>query len=87
MSAAITTTARVLQRVCWQGLKKVGLTPKRITSLTGTSKLQPAELEALQQMRGDNLAASAPYRATAIWDDLARQFEDWFCWEGIGEVE
>lgn len=84
---AASTVARALQNVCWEGLRKVGVTPKRIANLAGTSALKPAQKKLLQQMRSDNRAAPSPYRASEIWNDLAHRFEDWFCWEGIGEVE
>ena len=38
-------------------------------------------------MRSDNDSAGPPFRASPIWNDLARRFDAWFAFEGIGEVE
>ncbi len=87
MNGYTVKAAKVFRHACWEGLKKVGVTPKTMARLTGTTALAPEQIDLLEQMRKDNRAAPPPYRASEIWTRLERRFEDWFYWEGIDEVE
>jgi putative sugar O-methyltransferase len=71
----------------WDLLRRVGITRATIARLTGRTRIDKDQIALLKTMRRDNQSSNSPYRATQLWTRFNRQFDDWFYWEGIGEVE
>jgi putative sugar O-methyltransferase len=65
----------------------VGLTKKRIAQLLGRTRLNAEQINLLKEMREANSASRSPFRASDIWIQLSKRFDDWFWWEGIEDVE
>ena len=78
---------RALHRVGWSSLTKIGLTRKRVAQALGRGRLTPAQVELLRLMREQNRQSHSPFKASAIWLELSKRFDDWFWWEGIADVE
>jgi putative sugar O-methyltransferase len=78
---------RAMDRVGWSTLAKVGLTKKRIAQTLGRGRLTPAQVELLRLMRDQNSQSHSPFKASPIWLQLSKRFDDWFWWEGIADVE
>ncbi len=78
---------RTMNRVGWPSLSKVGLTKKLIAQTLGRGRLTPAQAELLRLMRHQNSQSHSPFKASPIWLDLSKRFDDWFWWEGIADVE
>ena len=87
MSQLTNLIAKRVRTKCLRALRSVGVHPRTIAALSGGNKLLPSQAADLALMRSDNSAASEPFRATPIWVALAREFDAWFAFEGIADVE
>jgi putative sugar O-methyltransferase len=88
--AGIPARAFLRERIpllAWRGAGRLGLTRRRMATLLGREALPRSDVALLELMRSDNDSARSPYQATEHWKRLNRQFDEWFRWEGIGEVE
>lgn len=78
---------RIVYRLGWEFLHSVGVTRKRAARLLGRTRIPPEQIALLKEMREANQASGSPFRASDIWIQLGKKFDDWFWWEGIGDVE
>lgn len=76
-----------LLRIHWKFLKKIGLTKKKVAIICGIEKIDRNQISLLEMMRKENVKSRSPFKASEIWIKLAKDFDDWFWWEGIGEIE
>jgi putative sugar O-methyltransferase len=73
--------------LAWRTADRAGITRARTAAALRRDRLPDADHALLNLMRHDNQAAHPPYRATEHWRRLNHQFDEWFHWEGIGQVE
>jgi len=78
---------KIINRIGWDSLKSVGLTKKRVAQLLGRTRLNAEQINLLEEMREANSTSRSPFRASDIWIQLSKRFDDWFWWEGIEDVE
>jgi putative sugar O-methyltransferase len=79
--------SRIINRIGWSFLKSVGLKKKRMAQLLGRTRLNAEQINLLKEMREANSTSRSPFRASDIWIQLSKRFDDWFWWEGIEDVE
>jgi putative sugar O-methyltransferase len=88
--AGISARAFLRERIpvwFWRAAGALGLSRTRLARALRRDALPPADAQLLATMRADNTAAPSPFVATEHWRRLNRQFDEWFHWEGIREVE
>jgi putative sugar O-methyltransferase len=73
--------------LAWRSAERIGISRRRAASALRRDRLPQRDRALLELMRRDNAAAPPPYRATEHWLQLNQQFDEWFHWEGIGDVE
>jgi putative sugar O-methyltransferase len=76
-----------VSRLFWRFLRMVGISQKTVAKVIGRNRFSRDQASLLDLMRRDNEVAGFPFTATEHWRRLNRQFEDWFYWEGIGDLE
>lgn len=58
-----------------------------MAQLLGRTRLSHEQMKLLKAMREANKSSCSPFRPSDIWTQISKRFDDWFWWEGIGDVE